>query len=293
VIEYGKLNGNNTVTGTYNCAEDFFEFLNGRPTNPRGEGGASYWRGYEANSWMGLEERDLKRGERAVAATMRLCREGWPRGSELVAKNGEDLDVPTILSIKRKGLWTDQGDDIEMQRVWSGDLDTAWRATKRQASRGPTKVRIVLDSLSSGGVDSETMAMRGAAAIRLCDALSSNGYSVEMRSAWQGFRGEQFFLSVTVKSFDMPVDIGSLAATVGLPAFFRALGHLWGPMATKRAARVNGGYEVQDLDESRFEEPNVLLFKIGQDINQVSEANAWIRECVDALNGISEEQMAA
>lgn len=289
MIEYG----NRTVTGTYDCTEDFFDFLNGNPVNPGSAWSASYWRSYEADSWMGLDKRDTRPGERAGAATMRLAREGWPRGADMVMTHGERLDVPTILSIKRRGVWCDQGDEVEMQRIWSGDLDTAWRTTKKRPTRSPTRVRIVLDSLASCAVSSETMAMRGAAAIRLCDALTTAGYSVEMRSAWQGDAKDQFFLSVTVKSFDMPVDIGSLAATVGLPSFFRALGHQWGPMASKQAYGGASGYQVQDLDEGRFEEPNVLLFCIGQGIETISAANEWIRGCVNTLNGINEEQAIA
>lgn len=296
MITYGSTaKGKPFISGEYDCAEDYFEFLDGKPVHSDNEYATNHWRnmGGDQNGWMGLSG-TAKRGEKATAATMRLAREGWPEGAARVLSTAEQIEVPTILSIRRRGTWCDQGDEIEMQRVWSGDLDRAWRMTKKRATRAPTRVRIVLDSLAFAGEDAATMAMRGAAAVLLCDAMTAAGYSVEMRSAWQGAAVDrQFFLSVIVKSFDMPVDIGSLAATVALPSFFRALGHQWGPMACNFPAHWHGGYSVQNLDEGRFEEPNVLLFCAHQSMKSREDCKGWIKECVDTLNGINEEQQMA
>lgn len=290
MVEYSE----DTVRGTYDSCEEFFDQLNGKPALPRSKEAADYWRGYAADDWMGLEKVDLKGNESAAVATMRLCREGWTRGAAMLAAKQERMEVPTIKSIQRRGVWSEQGDEVDMQRVWAGDLDRAWRSTRRLPSRGPTKVRIVIDALASGSVDAEEMAMRGASAILLCDALTSAGYAVEMRSAWQGRRDTQYFLSVTVKSFSCPVDIGSLAATIGLPAFFRALGHMWGPMVSKTGkVKREGGYYVQPLDESAYEEAGVLLFSIGQSVRTEMACEEWVRSCVATLGGIDMEQREA
>lgn len=239
------------------------------------------------HDWCGTMDDRLPTEGNAADTVKRLIREGWTRGTALMSKVQSKIDVPQPISIRRRGRWTDAGDDIEMQRVYAGNLEQAWRRTVRASGRGPARVRILVDSIAYGGVDSAKMRWRGVAALVLADALIGAGYSVQLESVMVGSgEGNEYRGSVIVKDYQSPLDLPALAATTALPAFFRALWHTWHFVAAPTGISGAGyGVDVATVNKFADDDSNAVAFIAGQDICDSSDASRWITAAVKQLDG--------
>lgn len=261
----------------------------GKCVNPANESSLKSWREQAGHGWCGTGTA-MKEGETPTQTTLRLIREGWDEGVKLMDSVAGSVEIPTPLSIRRRNVWSDQGDEVEMQRVWQGQLDTAWRRVAKPLGMGPKRVRVVIDSIASGGLDEEKMRWRGVAAMKLADALINAGYSVQVESAFKGTDDEEWVARVIVKEYTAPLDLSSLAATTALPAFFRALGHDWHFIPSERRIR-DAGYGVSkltkdDVADSGDEAP---IFLASQKLTTDAKAAEWVAECVKELQSEMEE----
>lgn len=276
-----------TITGTYTLT-DFVRLMSNEDSSERPSNKAArlQWRKTGRHEWMGLSN-VAKSGESSCAANLRLIREGWEEGVALMAQVSASVEAPAPTYVRRRSVWSDQGDDVEMQRVWSGNLDNAWRAMRKAEGRGPARVRIVIDSIASASVDSDVMRWRGVAALVMADLLIGAGYSVQVESGFVGVRDDRYKLRVIVKEYTDPLDLSSLAATTALPAFFRALGHEWHYVAAKRKV-ADVGFYVEAASVSDFEDENddAPLFLAPQSIKDASSASDWVRKSVEQLERV-------
>lgn len=238
------------------------------------------WMESGADRWNHTAK-DARGDEPASAVMRRLLTEGWQDGASLVAEMAVDLIDVMPRVIRRRPRWTDAGDEIEMQRVYNGDLDHAWRRTVRASGRGPQRVQIAVDCIATGGTNAKSMLFRGAAAVALADGLTAAGYSVQIVSA---FRGDNARLGVITKSYTAPVDIQSLAATTVHPGFFRILGHAWG----ERHGLIGmGGYTVHSLTPADLAElmpdESAHTFIAPQSLRSIDDCKSWLTECIGNL----------
>ena len=99
---------------------------------------------------------------------------GWSEGVDRLMKIAlREFDT---VSIRRRRYRTDQGDEVDMQAVWRGDMSRAWTRTRRQARAGGVRtVTIVCNLGGSAATTSEKLLRRGASALRLADALTTAG----------------------------------------------------------------------------------------------------------------------
>ena len=290
MIENTTYGGDKATVGRYDSGSEFLDALR-ELSGKKGLDKRYFWQ-YEASDWMGLTE-FAQPGEAAGPATARAMREGYPAGAALIDSIGSSLSVDAPTSIKRRMVWSDHGDELNIQAVWNGDLDRAWRRPHRAPSLAPKRVTVIVDALASGFQGANEMAVKGAAAVKLVDLLSSAGYSTRLVSAWHGTRNREFLLAVTTKGYADPVDINSLAATIVLPSFFRCLGHLWGALIDKQH---DNGYMVRELEDSAIDamlgdDAGEIRFIAGQGITTTEQAEAWLAECLSTFN--TELQQAA
>lgn len=237
------------------------------------------------HSWVGTLE-DCAPGESGLDTLERLIRDGWSRGVELMTRVAADVEVPAPVSIRRRARWTDAGDDLEMQRVYAGDLEHAWRRTQRASGSGPARVRLLVDSLAFATATAESMRWRGVAALVAADLLTSAGYSVQIESVMHGLaNGHRYAPSCIVKAYTAPLDLSSLAATTALPAFFRVGWHAWQAVITPtKVKRINFG--VLDATAGQFEDDDLAAHVelAGQSISDASAARAWVERLVRSLD---------
>lgn len=116
---------------------------------------------------------------------------GWPEGAETIKTTMQAVEPPPAMDIRRKLVWTGEGDDLSTDRLYAGAFDSAWRTTKKRVSYAPQKIRIVVDlgsfCTACGTVghnarylNASSLFWRGAAAASLCDNLEAAGYQVEI-----------------------------------------------------------------------------------------------------------------
>lgn len=263
---------------------EFLAKLDGPCACPSQNNAAASWRTSDNAfnlEWMGLQQ-DAKPGEGHYTATRRIVREGWPRGVALLADVASKVQAPNPISIRRRVRWMDAGDSLDMQRVYNGNVDTAWRTVKRGASAGVSRIRILVDSIATGGTDASRMRWRGVAALKLADLMTEAGYSVQVESVFWGKAARQDFLPrVIVKDYEQPLDLPTLAATTALPAFFRSLGHLWGAI-TDPTGNYPMSYLVCQAKAEQFVDAgdSAPVWMLGQNIVDAGSASGAVNKAI-------------
>lgn len=138
------------------------------------------WATQGGRDWLG---EDVRQGfPEAYEDCRKVLQDGWPRGvervQELVAKLRRKLPEPE--SARRKPRWGDEGDDLDRDKLYSGQLDTAWRTTTRVKRRAPRVVRIAFSWGMSCFASAEQLANSAASLMVLADLLEAADYQTEI-----------------------------------------------------------------------------------------------------------------
>lgn len=283
--------GTNKTEGVYTLSE-FLAELDGPAVCANNQNSLDEWRKYKDNNWMGLKG-EAKKDETSFDATRRLIRDGWRKGVDLMSEISKDISLPAPRMIRRAQRWMEQGDDVDMQRIWSGNLEQAWRGTHRDFRSGPQRVRLLIDAIETGGEDADTMRWKGVAALKLADALTEAGYSVQIESvihcpdSSEGGK-HKFTCRVIVKDYTSPVDLLTLAATTAMPAFFRSLIHYWGLKVAKHHRSWGVSYNVSiKLKPEMFadEHDNAAAFVLPRTITNAQKAGEAIESILKTIEG--------
>lgn len=235
--------------------------------------------------WLGLPSY-----ERATYAPLAaMVANGWTEGADKLSACIASTDMPTMTNVRRRARWMDQGDEIDMDSVRSGNLDTAWRAMNRRSVSSPPRVLLVLDSIANGGMDAERMFWRGAAACILSESMQAAGYVVTVVSA---FRGNEDILRVIVKPPTAQMDLATAAACLAWPGFFRYFGHLWGT-ATEGCTNAVGWrvHELRPADVADIDDTSRLLI-VPQSIDSPEAAQAFINNAASLVDAAAAGDMS-
>lgn len=131
-------------------------------------------------------------GAGSLRDAVKVAREGCPKMLDKARESLRAVSVPRLSSQKRRPVRCDDGDEIDIAAVYSGNLDTAWRVSKRTRMEGlPRAVRVLVE-VTIGGEQRDTF-WRGAAAIAICDMLEDAGVPCEVwalssASSCRGFK---------------------------------------------------------------------------------------------------------
>ncbi|MFN3886121.1 MAG: hypothetical protein ACK4MG_04110 [Aquabacterium sp.] len=162
-------------------------------------------------------------------------REGWPEGAAMIAGLAAS-ELPDPVSIKRRREWADQGDELDIHRVYAGKLDSAWSRMGKRESRAPRRITLMCDLSCPWFQKADALAWRGVAALKLSDALEEAGYQVQILavncavgvdSQEEQPGHEAVAAIVPVKHYDAPLDLSSLASVLVAPGFKRRYLHRW------------------------------------------------------------------
>lgn len=128
-----------------------------------------------SRDWYGVEtHKDVER----------LAETGWKEGADRAIETIKSLNVKDLFlpSRRRKRVFADSGDTLDMQRLWNGQLDTAWHTTAKAVSRGKSRatVTILCEMTAPHYVDSHEFFWRGAASLVLTKALEESGRRVKI-----------------------------------------------------------------------------------------------------------------
>jgi hypothetical protein len=155
-------------------------------------------------------------------------KDAWQEGLDAVQAMIFEIDrekhkLPTPVDIRRRKRFADQGDDIDLDRLRSGQ--DAWIDCPRRQTQAPKAVTLFVNVAACGNVEPMEVLWRGAAAICLADLLEKNGYRVEL---WlcryvDLMGGPTTMVQVKLKDMASQVDISSLTNAVSA-WFYRTAG---------------------------------------------------------------------
>lgn len=217
----------------------------------------------------------------------------FPQGAERIERLMEAIQTPTPVSIKRRLIRDAEGDDLDVTRVWQGDLDRAWSHAKRQRTPATSRILIGVFVSASANVRSKTLAWRGAAALALANALEAASYMVEIRAIQRcdltDNKKTPHDIDVTVKAAGMPLDLHAAANMLATPLLFRGL--MFRHYLALSEHHIDGGFAMT-RDNRRHDMPDrdVWDFVAVADsaIASAENAQTWINTQTAALDGANE-----
>jgi hypothetical protein len=143
----------------------------------------------------------------------------WTEGIEVVERMGRELDaadLPKPVSRRRKPRFSeDDGDELDYDRLRTGRA--FWRTTRRENTRGPATITVVVDVCANARVKHHDILWRGAAAVALTKRLEEAGYRVELWAAAlsvENYYSTSGFAAVCLKRPSEPLDESSLINAV-------------------------------------------------------------------------------
>ena len=133
-----------------------------------------------------------------VGAITNWLMNGWPEGAKKIADELGNFEMPHLTDFRRRGQWSDLGDELSVDRLYSGDLDRCWRTSKRGVTHQPPPLHIFCDI--SVNMDGDRLFWRGATTCAFAEAAVKVGHRVciEQVINIEGLtRSGSGFLSVT------------------------------------------------------------------------------------------------
>lgn len=265
------------------------------------------WRRYGAeyeSDTAGRRSKWLAGSAGNVAGVTRRLRDGWPEGAAKITELSTGPLVPPR-STRRVRRWADNGDTVEMSRVWAGRVDVAWQRCHRDQRNAPAVVRIVPMISGSCLLEESQFFYRGAAVARLADALTEAGYNVEIIAACVaqrfGDRGQptqkDYCHTLTLKGATAPLDLSNLAAVLCQPGFIRW--YLFKSFAACEHATIDQGMgwygdepALDRMARAAVEADNTRTVFMRYSIDTESAAQQWLAESIAAIQGDDVAQAA-
>lgn len=176
---------------------------------------------HDNEEWLGLPDRDS-----VVAAV----RDGWRPGLDRLRKHLEVLKLPKLPSIRRVKDKGPIGDEVDMQRVYSGNLDTAWHRMRYADLQGrPQSATIVVDIGGNAYTTSDQLFWTGACAVALIEAFRRayrpcRVIAVDASKRCTTDRLAHHMTEVVVQPMGRSIAMETFAATLCLSGFFRHYG---------------------------------------------------------------------
>lgn len=246
---------------------------------------------HRANLMMILRDRgsysDSWYGKGPVADLVRVLRGEMPyQGAEHVVNLTRDLDVPALMSMRRRPSWSHQGTP-NLDRAMNG-WDTPFRAMERAPGVATSPVvELAVRGAFSGLTTEAHMYWTGAAALALNSVLELSGRRVGIsayvtaRRLFTSGAQRHHCIKVRLKEAHELVDPGTLAARLCLPAFFRVFDFCWCSAHDRRISAGMGGAvdpsrsPLFDADRE-IEVPEITTQKQAQDFLRTVTAR-WAR----------------
>jgi len=183
---------------------------------------------YGGGTWYGMKS------HHNINDVVNAIQSGKTPGAETVRLAADRLAdcLKSMPSILRKQEWADHGDMLDIGKVYSGRIDTAWRRCKRK-SGGVLQGKHITLAVNAGdnaGCAAESLRWQGAYAAALADQYASAGYSVDLWAFYSAYRVysdnnkfDKSTISVKLAHAEQPLDRTLLANTIAFPGFFRTI----------------------------------------------------------------------
>lgn len=216
---------------------------------------------------------------------------GWEEGLTKIRDAFGKITVPELPDIRRKGTWSEIGDDLNLDRLYNGN-DRPWRTSKRGIKRVPPPIHIIVDQGVNCGADG--MFWRGAAPVALAEQAALAGYRVAVSSGICIYslnsNGASFLAITKIKGVNDPLNLASAAAMMAHPVSSRIMdfGH-----CCQVSEEISGwggvGRVTQEMLRERgcIDEKSLVLL-IQSDIYTQQQAQNWLTRMVAHMNQLIE-----
>ena len=230
------------------------------------------------DKWYGLGAQKL-----SGAKVMGIISKGWQDGRLRAEREfRKHIKLPEMPSIVRRRRWSSTGDTIDMQRVYTGNLDQAWQITKRDTRGGmSTHVMLTVDIGGSCNRSPDEFFWRGTLAALLADALIISGRSVKIVLGqsginWTDQSGQPKYMetNLVLKEFHQPMTLESIITATSLCGWFRTYGF---KMILAQDQKIRSGLgHHSDYYAYGAEEPGKNITRIN--INQIWDKHEAINK---------------
>jgi len=214
---------------------------------------------------------------------------GWPQGTKKMREALGKVEVPALPTMRRKRTRGASGDFVDIHRVNTGQLATAWDRMERKQSLSHTRshVTIAVDLTANGDMSAEQGVWRGVAAMAIADAAQRSGRQVRI-IACDGTIGNctqrscnGLDISVTVKKYTEQIGLDMLAAIVALLGtyrlyFFKAI------TCTPETTTQPGLGRCIDFDKNLFGDASEMVW-IGRNVTSQREAQVTVNTALKAM----------
>ena len=179
---------------------------------------------------------------------------GVERLAEFTAKIADKVPVPE--AIRSRYRWSDEGDDYDINRTYSGDFEHAFGGWDPGAFKGPRVVTLYVPGGGSCSKGWEEMFWLAAGGIAVADVLSKAGFAVEIYSLSCTWQADNVWSlqRMKLKAAGDYANLSSLAYGGSMTALFRIFGfrmnafnpyaHGWGWGQMKVAAECKPELEA-------------------------------------------------
>jgi len=159
-------------------------------------------------------------------------REKMEKGSKEHASRVSDMyatlrgSLPTkMLQLpdrRRRARWREEGDELDREAVYRGELDRAWRRMEREPGSVPV-VTVVFQWGANSNRAADDLFWSGALATLLTDHLIATGHDVELLGLdyIEHDRGVHTCTLIDMKTAQEPLRVGTLATATAVPAVYR------------------------------------------------------------------------
>jgi len=212
-------------------------------------------------------------------------------GVRRIEELSRTVQAPAPRSRRRKPKRSAQGDDLDIQRVWQGDLEHAWTEFKREQTIGPSRILLVVDVGANCHVLAESMARRGTVALSLATKLQAAGFVVSLIAATHmtlvtsEYRDADSLCSeVCVLAPGQEIDVHKLANLIASALLFRGvlLDHTVRTASMPLSSGISRArpLELKHVNTTGFDRA-VLIPELGTD----EAAQTWLQNEIRALEG--------
>lgn len=197
---------------------------------------------YATSRFMGMS--DAPADAKAIDYAEYLAANGWDIGTKKLTDALGKLRPPKAVSRKRRLFWGAEGDELDLDKVRSGAIDTAWRGTRPRHVSAPRLVSIIVDQGVNSLSDADVVFWRGAAGAALVHTLENAGWQTEMfaasavrphtprftKSSPSAPTPNYLCFKTRVKARTQPLSLSHVAGVVCSPVWFRGsiIGASWG-----------------------------------------------------------------
>jgi hypothetical protein len=202
---------------------------------------------------------------------------GWEWGTKILKAQTAHLLAGEAEDLRRKPVRAEFGDELDIHRVYRGQLDTAWSTKKPKFCPRAKQITLWLDVNAMGSVGSEEYIWRGAAVLALARSLEKAGYQVAI-SLYETI-GDLYVgkghthCCVQIKKHGERINWDKAALLMCHPNTLRTAFFGW-ELSMPARARGGMGYVVQK-DPVLFKEGDI---KCGAYIIGEKKAREWLDE---------------